>query len=191
MAVLVDGEQLYKEALATYDLQLTLMVAHRSQKVLSQKSLFHNLSIKMFIFCIILQDPKEYLAFLNDLKAMADDNERRFTIDNSLKCYDSAIRHLCRCRPVRTEQIIAYMKLHRTYVSVVDELCTVLPKDEVKTALQAAACLQAEILASRDNHEEAGYLYQRVEAYDLALHSFEQCGMWANCLSLASKLQLK
>ncbi|KAK4012972.1 hypothetical protein OUZ56_025220 [Daphnia magna] len=167
MAVLVDGEQLYKEALATYDLQLTLMVAHRSQK-----------------------DPKEYLAFLNDLKAMADDNERRFTIDNSLKCYDSAIRHLCRCRPVRTEQIIAYMKLHRTYVSVVDELCTVLPKDVVKTALQAAACLQAEILASRDNHEEAGYLYQRVEAYDLALHSFEQCGMWANCLSLASKLQL-
>ena len=33
MAVLVDDEQLYKEALATYDLQLTLMVAHRSQKV--------------------------------------------------------------------------------------------------------------------------------------------------------------
>lgn len=33
MAILVDGEHLYKEALATYDLQLTLMVAHRSQKV--------------------------------------------------------------------------------------------------------------------------------------------------------------
>ena len=33
MAVLVDGDQLYKEALATYDLHLTLMVAHRSQKV--------------------------------------------------------------------------------------------------------------------------------------------------------------
>jgi len=33
MAVLVDGDQLYKDALATYDLQLTLMVAHRSQKV--------------------------------------------------------------------------------------------------------------------------------------------------------------
>jgi len=37
MAVLVDGDQLYKEALATYDLQLTLMVAHRSQKVLSTR----------------------------------------------------------------------------------------------------------------------------------------------------------
>lgn len=34
MAVLVDGDQLYKKALATYDLQLTLMVAHRSQKVI-------------------------------------------------------------------------------------------------------------------------------------------------------------
>ena len=33
LAVLVDGDKLYKEALVTYDLQLTLMVAHRSQKV--------------------------------------------------------------------------------------------------------------------------------------------------------------
>ena len=33
LAVLVDGDKLYKEALVTYDLQLTLMVAQRSQKV--------------------------------------------------------------------------------------------------------------------------------------------------------------
>lgn len=190
MAVLVDGEQLYKEALATYDLQLTLMVAHRSQKVLSHIRIIL-LSVNSYLPWCVWQDPKEYLAFLNDLKAMVEENDRRFTIDNSLKRYDSAVCHLCRCRPVKTEQIIAYMKLHRTYVSVVDELCTASPMDEVKAALQAAACLQAEILASRDNHEEAGYLYQRVGAYNLALHSFEQCGMWANCLSLGTQLQLR
>jgi hypothetical protein len=46
MAVLVDGDQLYKEALATYDLQLTLMVAHRSQKVSS--TLFVNNLFELF-----------------------------------------------------------------------------------------------------------------------------------------------
>ena len=121
---------------------------------------------------------------------MTDENERRFTIDNSLKRYDSAVRHLCHCRPARTEQIISYMKLHRTYVSVVDELCT-MPTDDsdIKKALQAAASLQAEYLAAKDNYEEAGYLYQRVGLYDLALDSFLQCGMWSNCLSLASLVQ--
>lgn len=123
---------------------------------------------------------------------MADENDRRFTIDNSLKRYDSAIRHLCRCRPPRTEQIISYMKLHRTYVSVVDELCTAsADDDEIKKALQAAACLQAETLAARENYEEAGYLYQRVGLYELALDSFQQCGMWSNCLSLASLVQMR
>ena len=128
---------------------------------------------------------------MNELKAMADENERRFTIDNSLKRYDSAVRHLCHCRPFRTEQVTSYMKLHRVFVSVIDELCTVSPVSEVKEALQAAACLQAEILISRDNHEEAGYLYQRVGLFNLAVDVFKQCGMWENCLSIASSVQMR
>jgi hypothetical protein len=62
---------------------------------------------------------------------------------------------------------------------------------EVKEALQVAACLQAEILISRDNHEEAGYLYQRVGLYNLAVDSFKQCGKWENCLSIASFIQMR
>jgi len=167
LAVLVDGDKLYKEALVTYDLQLTLMVAHRSQK-----------------------DPKEYLAFLNELNAMEDEYFRRFTIDNSLKRYDSALRHLCLCRPVKTEQIIRYMKLHRIYTPAIDELCSTPMVDETREALQTAATLQAETLTSRENYEEAGYLYQRVELNDKALDCFKKCGQWKQCLSLASTLQL-
>ena len=128
---------------------------------------------------------------MNEVKAMTDENERCFTIDNSLKRYDSAVRHLCRCRPIRTDQITSYMKLHRVYVSVIEELCTVSPVSEVKETLQAAAYLQAEILVSRENHEEAGYLYHRVGLYNLAVDSFKQCGLWKNCLSIASFVHMR
>jgi elongator complex protein 1 len=51
MAVLVDGDQLYKEALATYNLQLTLMVAHRSQKKTEQITSYMNSNfIYMYIY---------------------------------------------------------------------------------------------------------------------------------------------
>lgn len=121
---------------------------------------------------------------------MVDENARRFTIDNYLKRYDSAVRHLCRCRPVRTEEIIGYMKLHRTYISVVDELCSA-PTVEVRQCLNTAAGLQADTLTARENYEEAGYLYQRVGLYDRALESFHQSGDWSNCLSLASLIQMR
>jgi len=166
LAVLVDGDKLYKEALVTYDLQLTLMVAQRSQK-----------------------DPKEYLAFLNELNVMEDEYFRRFTIDNSLKRYAPALRHLCLCRPVKTEQIIRYMKLHRIFTPAIDELCSTPILEEAKQALQMAATLQAETLKSRDSCEEAGYLYQRVELYDEALTCFQKCGLSQQCLALASILQ--
>lgn len=122
---------------------------------------------------------------------MADENNRRFTIDNFLKRYDSAVRHLCRCQPIKNEEIINYMKLHRTYATVVDELCSTNPIEDVKETLHAAACLQAEALAARENHEEVGYLYQRVGMYDQAIDSFVQCGLWTACLSLATSIQMR
>jgi len=123
---------------------------------------------------------------------MADEHERRFTIDNSLKRYDSAVRNLCRCRPFRTEQVVGFMKLHRIFSPVVDELsCNVPLLEDSKEALQTAARFQAETLSARENHEEAGYLYQRVQLYNEALSSFQQCGLWSNCLALASVLQLR
>lgn len=132
------------------------------------------------------------MAFLNELNTMADEHERRFTIDNSLKHYNSAVRNLCRCRPFRTEQVISYMKLHRIYSPVVDELsCNVPFLEESNVALQTAARFQAETLTARENHEEAGYLYQRAQLYSEALGSFQQCGLWSSCLALATLLQLR
>ena len=70
---LVDVNDLYNVALGTYDFQLVLMVAEKSQK-----------------------DPKEYLVFLNELNKM-EENYRKFTIDKTLKRYSKALRSIALC----------------------------------------------------------------------------------------------
>uniref|UniRef100_A0A671FLZ7 Elongator acetyltransferase complex subunit 1 n=1 Tax=Rhinolophus ferrumequinum TaxID=59479 RepID=A0A671FLZ7_RHIFE len=73
LLLLVDVNELYDHSLGTYDFDLVLMVAEKSQK-----------------------DPKEYLPFLNTLKKM-ETNYQRFTIDKYLKRYEKAIGHLSKC----------------------------------------------------------------------------------------------
>lgn len=43
-----------------------------------------------------LQDPKEYLPFLNNLKSL-EPNYQRYTIDKHLKRYRKALLHLSKC----------------------------------------------------------------------------------------------
>lgn len=43
-----------------------------------------------------LQDPKEYLPFLNMLKSL-EPNYQRYTIDKHLKRYSKALQHLSKC----------------------------------------------------------------------------------------------
>lgn len=50
---------------------------------------------------IILQDPKEYLPFLNMLKSL-EQNYQRYTIDKHLKRYRKALQHLSKCGQWKT-----------------------------------------------------------------------------------------
>uniref|UniRef100_A0A3B4TT37 Elongator complex protein 1 n=1 Tax=Seriola dumerili TaxID=41447 RepID=A0A3B4TT37_SERDU len=70
---LVNVNDLYEHSLGTYDFDLVLMVAEKSQK-----------------------DPKEYLPFLNMLKSL-EPNYQRYTIDKHLKRYRKALLHLSKC----------------------------------------------------------------------------------------------
>ncbi|XP_048451171.1 elongator complex protein 1 isoform X1 [Rhincodon typus] len=70
---LVDVNELYDYAVGTYDFDLMMMVAEKSQK-----------------------DPKEYLPFLNNLKKM-ETNYQRYNIDKYLKRYKKALNHLSKC----------------------------------------------------------------------------------------------
>ena len=49
-----------------------------------------------FVVCACMQDPKEYIPFLNQLRQL-DDNYCKFTIDSYLKNYTSALQRIVLC----------------------------------------------------------------------------------------------
>lgn len=67
----VDIDRLFREALGTYNTEITLMVAGESNK-----------------------DPKEYLVLLNNLNKIENTTLRSHQIDMHLKRYDKALEHL-------------------------------------------------------------------------------------------------
>ncbi|XP_024609453.1 elongator complex protein 1 [Neophocaena asiaeorientalis asiaeorientalis] len=91
LLLLVDVNELYDHSLGTYNFDLVLMVAEKSQK-----------------------DPKEYLPFLNTLKKM-EMNYQRFTIDKYLKRYEKAIGHLSKCGPEYFPECVNLIKDKNLY----------------------------------------------------------------------------
>ena len=89
---LADVNQLYDEALGLYRLDIALLVAQKSQK-----------------------DPREYLPFLRSLNEM-EPNLSHFTIDDYLKRYTKALKHLSNCAPAKTfNDVLAYVQKHRLF----------------------------------------------------------------------------
>ena len=93
---MVDVNVLYNVALGTYDFDLVMMVAEKSQK-----------------------DPKEYLPFLNSLKAM-EPTYGRFSIDKHLKRWSKALVHIA-ALPDKLEECLQVVEEHRLYQQVTTE----------------------------------------------------------------------
>uniref|UniRef100_A0A1B6LZ87 Elongator complex protein 1 n=1 Tax=Graphocephala atropunctata TaxID=36148 RepID=A0A1B6LZ87_9HEMI len=90
LALLIDTDRLYDEALGVYNLEKALKIAGKSHK-----------------------DPKEYVTYLNELREM-DPAYMRFTIDKRLRKPQSALRNLSQCRD-RTEECLEYVKSTELY----------------------------------------------------------------------------
>jgi len=88
---LSNVNQLYNVALGMYDFQLVLMIAQYSQK-----------------------DPKEYLPFLRELRAL-DKYEQRFRIDDHLGRRESALRNLKAAGPERFDDASSYLSRYELY----------------------------------------------------------------------------
>lgn len=83
---LVDADRLFDTALGMYDFSLVLMVAQHAQKVF--------LILMTFIKQLISsQDPREYLPFLRELRALPQ-YYQHFKIDDHLKRRAKALRSL-------------------------------------------------------------------------------------------------
>lgn len=86
---LADPNRLYDNALGLYDLELTLLVAQRTQK-----------------------DPREYLPFLQNLEEMSE-TRRRYSIDDYLSRYSKALQHLYDLKAI--DEVKAYTVKHNLY----------------------------------------------------------------------------
>ena len=106
VSLLIDMQQLYKEALATYDFEIMLLVAQQSN-----------------------MDPKEYLPFLNDLNSM-EVNYRKFSIDCHLSKYVKALEHILKCEN-RDEECLNFIQKHELY----REALASIPVGDVKARL--------------------------------------------------------
>ncbi|NWQ67210.1 ELP1 protein, partial [Neopipo cinnamomea] len=155
---LVDVNELYEYSLGTYDFDLVIMVAEKSQK-----------------------DPKEYLPFLNTLRKM-ETNYQRYTIDRHLKRYTKALGHLSKCGPEHFSEFLNLVKDQNLY----GEALKLYPSgtQEYKDISDA----YGEYLIQKQLCEQAALVFARAGIFAKALDAFQSSGSWQQALCMASRL---
>ncbi|NXY46754.1 ELP1 protein, partial [Ceuthmochares aereus] len=155
---LVDVNELYDYSLGTYDFDLVIMVAEKSQK-----------------------DPKEYLPFLNSLRKM-ETNYQRYTIDRHLRRYTKALGHLSKCGPEHFSEFLNLVKDQNLYC----EALKLYPSgtQEYKDISDA----YGEYLIQKQLYEQAALIFARASIFAKALDAFQNSGSWQQALCMASQL---
>ncbi|XP_060904535.1 elongator complex protein 1 [Labrus mixtus] len=157
---LVNVNDLYEHSLGTYDFDLVLMVAEKSQK-----------------------DPKEYLPFLNMLKSL-EPNYQRYTIDKHLKRYRKALHHLSKCGEEHFHEALQLVKEQRLY----SEALRLYTADSAH--YKALSCAYAEHLMEQQQAEQAGLLLWRCGELASALQAFTSSSSWRNAICVAQQIPL-
>ncbi|KAF8252842.1 IkappaB kinase complex, IKAP component [Wilcoxina mikolae CBS 423.85] len=157
---LCDINKLYDTSLGIYDLGVALMVAQQAQK-----------------------DPREYLPFLQSLQEM-DELRRRFTIDDRLGRFSKALKSLHEMGPNAFEETRRYAKQKELYTEALG-----LYKYE-QECLMAIMQDYATFLFAVSRFREAGYAYEFLGELDLAIESYQNAGLWQECLFVATQAQI-
>ncbi|KAF5903355.1 elongator complex protein 1 [Clarias magur] len=155
---LVNVNELYEHSLGTYDFDLVLMVAEKSQK-----------------------DPKEYLSFLNMLKTL-EPNYQRYTIDKYLKRYKKALNQLSKCGEEHFTELLNLVKDQKLYT----EALQFYPTDSQQ--YKALSVAYAEHLLEDQQAEQAGLLLWRCGEMPRALQAFISCTSWRHALAVATHI---
>ncbi|XP_035525648.1 elongator complex protein 1 [Morone saxatilis] len=157
---LVNVNDLYDHSLGTYDFDLVLMVAEKSQK-----------------------DPKEYLPFLNMLKSL-EPNYQRYTIDKHLKRYRKALHHLSKCGEEHFLEALQLVKEQKLY----SEALRLYTADSPH--YKALSCAYAQHLVEQQQAEQAGLLLWRCREPAGALQAFASSSSWRNAICVAQQIPL-
>ncbi|GFO49807.1 elongator complex protein 1, partial [Plakobranchus ocellatus] len=156
---LVDVSTLYDVALGTYNFDLVMMVAQKSQK-----------------------DPKEYIPFLNQLRRL-EENYRYYSIDKHLKKYSKALEHISKCGDEHFEECISLVSEHKLYGQAL-----LLYKPQ-SPQFKHLATIYGNYLLTKNRHDEAGIQFVRAEEWMMALEAFRRAYDWQQVFCMAHRLE--
>ncbi|KAH8307765.1 hypothetical protein KR044_012909, partial [Drosophila immigrans] len=154
---LVDVNELYNVALGTYLFGLVLFVAQKSQK-----------------------DPKEFLPYLNELKALPEDF-RKFKIDEHLKRYDRALTNLAACGEQHCDLALDIIKQHNLYSKA---LVIYRDNSDMQQRIHVA---YADHYRANAQLEAASIMYERGGQLQQALLSAKHTLDWQRVINLANR----
>ncbi|GIY88877.1 elongator complex protein 1 [Caerostris darwini] len=157
---LVDAHDLSNAALETYDLEIAVMVDQKSQK-----------------------DPKEFLAFYNNLQQL-EENYRKFKIDMHLKKFKRALVNISNCED-KFDECLQLIKDQRLYT----EALNIFPSSSAQR--QAIWGEYGNYLMSKRYFDEAGMVFTRCEMHEKALLAYTEGVNWQMALYSANSLSYK
>ncbi|KAF8661467.1 hypothetical protein AX16_001304 [Volvariella volvacea WC 439] len=155
---LADADKLFDVALGMYDFSLVLLIAQFAQK-----------------------DPREYLPFLRELRAL-EKYYQRFRIDDHLKRYESALRNLSLAGDERLEDAFAYVEKHQLFESAL-RLWKGTPHHSKVLELYG------DWLFERRDFRQAAVAFIEAKRPPKALIAHEKALEWQELFDLAAELQ--
>ncbi|EAL20131.1 hypothetical protein CNBF2080 [Cryptococcus deneoformans B-3501A] len=164
---LSDVNKLYDVALGMYNFQLVLMIAQYSQKA---SFLPPNGNL----------DPKEYLPFLRELRALGK-WDQRFKIDDHLERRESALANLKQAGPERFEDAASYLAKYELY----DTAFKLYNDDQEK--LTVIRDLYGDYLYDRREYTDSALSYLIANKPQKALKAYERAHAWRELFALAKK----
>ncbi|KAI6009884.1 pol II transcription elongation factor [Pisolithus marmoratus] len=153
---LVDADKLFDTALGMYDFSLVLLVAQHAQK-----------------------DPREYLPFLRELRALPS-HYQHFKIDDYLRRYEKALWNLHLAGPTYFQEALHYIERHQLYE-------TALEIWKATEQYRVVLGVYGNWLFDRRDYRQAALVF--VEASDLrrAMVAHERALEWQELFQLSTK----
>ncbi|KAF9237879.1 pol II transcription elongation factor [Melanogaster broomeanus] len=153
---LVDADKLFDTALGMYDFSLVLMVAQYAQK-----------------------DPREYLPFLRELRALPQFYQR-FKIDDHLRRYAKALSNLHHAGPNYFQEALEYLEHHQLY----DEGLAIWQDSEQHQAVLNA---YGSWLFDRRDYKQAALVFAEASDFRKAMIAHERALEWQELFELSTK----
>lgn len=151
---LVDADRLFDTALGMYDFSLVLMIAQHAQK-----------------------DPREYLPFLRELRAL-DQYYQRFRIDDHLKRYEKALRNLSQAGEERFDEAMLYVEKHKLY----DYALAIW---QATHRYQSVLDIYGDWLFERRQFREAAFVFRQAYKPQKSMVAHEKALDWQELFELA------